>query len=68
MVFASPHPRIHSVVVFIVVTFCHRRCALGAGGVGIGIVSGVLDAHRRGEPLAPDPPCKQGLAVVGGGC
>ena len=54
----------------------------GAGAVGIGIGAGIvlvlpslsspfllnIVVEMVTGPLAPIPPCEQGLAVVGGGC
>ena len=51
-------------------------CVAGAGAVGIGVVVVIIVSspflliivEMVTGPLAPVPPCKQGLAVVGDGC
>jgi len=54
----------HLPLIPVIILSCIGSAGAGAGGIG----GGVLDAHHHGGPLAPNPPCKQGLAVVGGRC
>ena len=74
----------HLPLVPIVILFCvgSADAGAGAGAIGIGIGAGLIIilpslsspfllniiVEMVTGPLAPIPPCEQGLAVMGGGC